>query len=111
MNRRDFLKVSSVAGTGLIVGLPLATGATPQTTSNQQPATTLGPFIQITSDDAQDLPIPGEPYTFGVLKAAQALGDFVYLGKRNRRAIRVHLGADVDAGLKKLQAAMEKALG
>jgi transaldolase/glucose-6-phosphate isomerase len=70
-----------------------------------------GVFIQITSDDAQDLPIPGEPYTFGVLKAAQALGDFVCLGKRNRRAIRLHLGADVEAGLKKLQAAVEKVLG
>ncbi|TRZ98267.1 MAG: bifunctional transaldolase/phosoglucose isomerase [Nitrospiraceae bacterium] len=70
-----------------------------------------GVFIQITSDDAQDLPIPGEPYTFGVLKAAQALGDFVCLGKRNRRAIRVHLGADVETGLKKLQAAVEKVLG
>lgn len=70
-----------------------------------------GVFIQITSDDAQDLPIPGEPYTFGVLKAAQALGDFVCLGKRDRRAIRVHLGADVETGLKKLQAAMEKVLG
>jgi transaldolase/glucose-6-phosphate isomerase len=69
-----------------------------------------GVFLQITSDDAQDLPIPGEPYTFGVLKAAQALGDFVCLGKRNRRAIRVHLGADVEAGLKKLQAAVEKVL-
>ncbi len=69
-----------------------------------------GVFIQITSDDAQDLPIPGEPYTFGVLKAAQALGDFLSLSKRNRRAIRVHLGADVNAGLKKLQAAIEKAL-
>nr|MBI3613000.1 bifunctional transaldolase/phosoglucose isomerase [Nitrospirota bacterium] len=70
-----------------------------------------GFFIQVTSDDAQDLPIPGEPYTFGVLKAAQALGDFVCLGKRNRRAIRVHLGVDVNAGLKKLQAAVEKVLG
>jgi transaldolase/glucose-6-phosphate isomerase len=69
-----------------------------------------GVFIQITSDDAQDLPIPGESYTFGVLKAAQALGDFVCLGKRNRRAIRVHLGADVNAGLKKLRAAVEKVL-
>jgi transaldolase/glucose-6-phosphate isomerase len=70
-----------------------------------------GVFIQVTSDDAQDLPIPGEPYTFGVLKAAQALGDFVCLGKRNRRAIRLHLGADVNAGLKKLQQAVEKVLG
>ena len=70
-----------------------------------------GVFIQITSDDAEDLPIPSEPYTFGVLKAAQALGDFLSLSKRNRRAIRVHLGADVNAGLKKLQAAVEKVLG
>src|SRR5438093_4575374 len=69
-----------------------------------------GVFIQITSDDAEDLPIPGEPYTFGVLKSAQALGDFLSLSKRNRRAIRVHLGADVMAGLKKLQAAIEKAI-
>jgi transaldolase/glucose-6-phosphate isomerase len=69
-----------------------------------------GVFIQITSDDAEDLPIPGEPYTFGVLKAAQALGDFLSLSKRNRRAIRVHLSADVDAGLKRLQATVEKAV-
>ena len=46
----------------------------------------------------------------GVLKAAQALGDFLSLSKRNRRALRVHLGADVQAGLKKLQAAIEKAV-
>ena len=70
-----------------------------------------GVFLQITSDDAEDLPIPGEPYTFGVLKAAQALGDFLSLSKRNRRAIRVHLGADVEVGLKKLQQITEKALG
>jgi len=69
-----------------------------------------GVFLQITSDDAEDLPIPGEPYTFGVLKNAQALGDFLSLSKRNRRALRVHLGKDVHAGLKKLQAAIEKAV-
>ena len=67
-------------------------------------------FLQITSDDAEDLAIPGEPYTFGVLKSAQALGDFLSLSKRNRRALRLHLGADVNAGLKKLQAAIEKAI-
>ncbi|HEV8242459.1 MAG TPA: bifunctional transaldolase/phosoglucose isomerase [Nitrospirales bacterium] len=70
-----------------------------------------GVFIQITSDDAEDLPIPDEPYTFGVLKAAQALGDFLSLSKRNRRAIRLHLGADVEAGLKRLQTVIEKVLG
>jgi len=69
-----------------------------------------GVFIQITADDAQDLPIPGEPYTFGVLKAAQALGDFLSLSKRNRRAIRVHLGADVNAGLNRLRKELEQAL-
>jgi len=69
-----------------------------------------GLFIQITSDDAEDLAIPGEPYTFGVLKAAQALGDFACLGANHRRALRVHLGADVEAGLKTLQAAMDQAL-
>ena len=69
-----------------------------------------GVFIQITSDDAEDLPIPGEPYTFGALRSAQALGDFLSLSKRNRRAIRVHLGKDVVAGLKRLQSAIEKSL-
>jgi len=69
-----------------------------------------GVFIQITSDDAEDLPIPGEPYTFGVLKAAQALGDFLSLSKRNRRALRVHLGKDVTAGLRRLELAVEAAL-
>jgi transaldolase / glucose-6-phosphate isomerase len=67
-----------------------------------------GVFLQITTDDAEDLPIPGEPYTFGVLKAAQALGDFLSLSKRNRRAIRVHLGPDVAAGLKLLQRAVDE---
>ncbi len=69
-----------------------------------------GVFIQITSDDAEDLPIPGEPYSFGVLKAAQALGDFLSLSKRNRRAIRVHLGGDVTVGLRKLEAAIRSAV-
>jgi transaldolase/glucose-6-phosphate isomerase len=70
-----------------------------------------GVFLQITSDDAEDLSIPGEPYTFGVLKAAQALGDFLSLSKRNRRALRVHLGPDVDAGLLRLRRAVEEAIG
>lgn len=69
-----------------------------------------GVFIQITSDDAEDLAIPGEPYSFGVLKAAQALGDFLSLSKRNRRAIRVHLGGDVTVGLRKLEEAIRAAL-
>jgi len=61
-----------------------------------------GVFIQITADDLKDAVIVGEPFTFGVLKQAQALGDFQSLASRDRRAIRVHLGADVAAGLKTL---------
>jgi transaldolase/glucose-6-phosphate isomerase len=61
-----------------------------------------GIFIQVTAPDRADLPIPGEPYTFSVLKQAQALGDFRSLSSRGRRAIRVDLGADTLAGLKRL---------
>jgi len=61
-----------------------------------------GVFLQVTCDDAQDLPVPGQKYTFGVVKAAQARGDFQVLADRKRRALRVHLGTDVKAGLTKL---------
>jgi transaldolase/glucose-6-phosphate isomerase len=69
-----------------------------------------GVFLQITCDDAVDLPVPGQKYTFGVVKAAQARGDFQVLAERNRRALRVHLGSDVVAGLGILQAAITAAL-
>ena len=69
-----------------------------------------GVFLQITCDDAVDLPVPGQKYTFGVVKAAQARGDFQVLAQRGRRALRVHLGADVAAGLATLQAATLAAL-
>ncbi len=61
-----------------------------------------GVFLQITCDDAQDLPVPDQKYTFGIVKAAQARGDFQVLADRKRRALRVHLGSDVKAGLVKL---------
>ena len=69
-----------------------------------------GVFLQITCDDAADIPVPGQKYTFGVVKAAQARGDFTVLAERKRRALRVHMGKDVRAGLKQLRAAIEKAL-
>ncbi len=69
-----------------------------------------GVFLQITADDAADLPVPGQTYTFGVVKAAQARGDFQVLADRHRRALRVHLGADVCGGLEKLRSAIEQAL-
>ncbi len=69
-----------------------------------------GVFLQITCDDAVDLPVPGQKYTFGVVKAAQARGDFAVLAERGRRALRVHLGKNVKSGLEKLNKAMREAL-
>jgi transaldolase / glucose-6-phosphate isomerase len=69
-----------------------------------------GVFLQLTCDDALDIPVPGQQYTFGVVKAAQARGDFDVLLKRERRALRIHLGTDVSAGLSTLQKAMRAAL-
>ena len=69
-----------------------------------------GVFFQITANDAQDFAVPGEAYTFGILKQAQALGDFHSLSKRGRRAIRVDLGNDTIGGLKKLNALVSEAV-
>jgi transaldolase/glucose-6-phosphate isomerase len=68
-----------------------------------------GLFIQLTVDDPEELPIPGEPYGFSTLKQAQALGDFVSLRDRGRRVVRVHLGPDAAAGLARLKALVEEA--
>ena len=70
-----------------------------------------GVFLQITCDDALDLPVPEQKFTFGIVKAAQARGDFQVLAERGRRALRVHLGGDVSAGLVKLDEAVKAALG
>jgi transaldolase/glucose-6-phosphate isomerase len=69
-----------------------------------------GVFLQITCDDAKDLPVPGQKYTFGIVKAAQARGDFAVLAERGRRALRVHLGKNVKAGLATLAKAVQKAI-
>jgi transaldolase/glucose-6-phosphate isomerase len=69
-----------------------------------------GVFLQITCDDAVDILVPGQKYTFGVVKAAQARGDFAVLAERGRRALRVHLGKDVAAGLATLTNAVHEAL-
>ena len=69
-----------------------------------------GLFLQITCDEAEDLPVPGRPYTFGTVKAAQARGDFEVLAARGRRALRVHLGPDVSAGLARLRDLVHDAL-
>jgi transaldolase / glucose-6-phosphate isomerase len=69
-----------------------------------------GVFLQITCADAINLPVPGQNYTFGVVKAAQARGDFQVLEARDRRALRVHLGSDVQAGLAMLQTLIQQLL-
>jgi transaldolase/glucose-6-phosphate isomerase len=69
-----------------------------------------GVILQITCSDAHDLPVPGQKYTFGVVKAAQARGDFGVLAERGRRALRVHLAQGVEPGLTTLAAALEQAL-
>jgi transaldolase / glucose-6-phosphate isomerase len=69
-----------------------------------------GVFLQITCDDPVEVSVPGQKYTFGVVKAAQARGDFQILGERGRRALRVHLGSNLKAGLAALQTAVRKAL-
>ncbi|KPF96455.1 transaldolase [Rhodopseudomonas sp. AAP120] len=69
-----------------------------------------GVFLQITAEDAQDLPVPGQKASFGIIKAAQARGDFDVLTERGRRALRVHLKGDLASGLKALDAAVRAAL-
>ncbi len=70
-----------------------------------------GVFIQLTSDDAQDVPIPGEKFGFSVLKQSQALGDFQSLASRGRRAIRIDLGRDIDGGLQWLLETVKQSVG
>jgi predicted LPLAT superfamily acyltransferase len=55
-------------------------------------------FIQVVADDATDVAIPGKPYTFGMLKAAQSLGDLESLRAHGRRAGRVKLETLLDWG-------------
>jgi len=69
-----------------------------------------GVFLQVTCDDANDVQVPQQKYTFGIVKAAQARGDFGVLVQRDRRALRVHLSKDVKAGLNTLKAALQQAL-
>ena len=69
-----------------------------------------GVFLVIVSDDARDLPVPGTSYTFGAMKRAQALGDYQVLVERGRRVLRVEIGTDTLAGLRRLRKVCEAAL-
>jgi glucose-6-phosphate isomerase len=59
-------------------------------------------FLMLTAEDPMDLPVPGKPYSFSVLKAAQALGDFQALKERKRRIVRLHLGRAPEEGMQRL---------
>jgi transaldolase/glucose-6-phosphate isomerase len=65
-----------------------------------------GLFLQLTADDTEDANIPGQPYTFSVMKRAQALGDLEALRKHGRRVMRIHLGVNAIDGLKHLAEAL-----
>jgi len=66
-----------------------------------------GHFIQITCDDPEDVEIPGVPYSFSILKSAQAAGDLETLRSKERRAIRLHLTGDVVTGIRQLLKAID----
>jgi glucose-6-phosphate isomerase len=68
-----------------------------------------GLFLQLTVDDQEDVPVPGSPYTFGIFRRAQALGDLEALRRHGRRVIRIHLGSDVRQGLRDLERAVATA--
>ena len=67
-----------------------------------------GVFLQFTADDPVDLPIPGERHSFGVMKAAQALGDLESLQKRGRRALRIHITGGIEAGMRRVLEAVRE---
>jgi hypothetical protein len=66
--------------------------------------------LQIVADDPDDMPIPGMHVGFRTLLAAQALGDWQSLDKRNRRGVRIHLNGNVESGLRALIDAVDEAL-
>jgi glucose-6-phosphate isomerase len=68
-----------------------------------------GVFLFLTSDDAEDLPIPESAYGFSTLKRAQALGDLRALRSRARRVLHIHFGTDVDTGLARLLESVQRA--
>ncbi|MGE0542326.1 MAG: bifunctional transaldolase/phosoglucose isomerase [Dehalococcoidia bacterium] len=95
---RDTLKVATTVGYG-----PRFLHSTGQL---HKGGPARGVFLQLTHDITTNLPVPGAPYSFGVLERAQALGDLQSLQSRKLRAVRVSLGADIAAGLERLKAAL-----
>jgi hypothetical protein len=98
LSLRDRLRVATTIGYG--PRFLHSTGQLHKGGGNQ------GLFIQMTDKPEADVPIPGEPYTFGGLIGAQAMGDYQVLAERGRRLIRFHLRGDVVEGLKRLERAL-----
>lgn len=69
-----------------------------------------GIFLQVTASAKQDVPVPGEPYSYGTLIAAQALGDFQSLQQHGRPALRVHLPDESDDSMRRLQGLIQRAV-
>jgi hypothetical protein len=69
-----------------------------------------GLFLQIVQDDSKDVPIPGQPYSFSILKQSQSLGDLESLTSRRLPVLRVTLGREPAAGWKALAAAVKSAV-
>ncbi len=69
-----------------------------------------GVFLVLTGDDTDDVPVPGQAYSFGIVKAAQARGDLAVLAERGRRVLRLHLGGDLAVELDRFDEAVSEAL-
>ncbi|HYR46960.1 MAG TPA: transaldolase, partial [Thermoanaerobaculia bacterium] len=99
---RDTVRVATTLGFG-----PRFLHSTGQLHKGGPPT---GVFLQVTAEPAASVPIPGKPYGFGEVVAAQAAGDLAALLSRKRRALRVHLPREVAGGLAQLEAAVSGAL-
>lgn len=82
---------SIAASTGCVVSLGFGPRYLHSTGQLHKGGPNTGVFLIVTADPASDLPVPGEPYSFGVLEMAQALGDFQSLDRLSRRAVHIHL--------------------
>jgi glucose-6-phosphate isomerase/transaldolase/glucose-6-phosphate isomerase len=99
---RDKMKIATTAGYG-----PRFLHSTGQLHKGG-PKT--GLFLQIVQQDTRDVPIPGQPFTFSILKQAQSLGDLLSLTSRKLPVVRVTLGKDPATGWKALVAAVRSAV-
>lgn len=67
-----------------------------------------GYFIQFICNSIESLQIPGQPYTFGLLKRAQAIGDMQALIDHKRKVILIDIGKDYSSGLSQFNQVVQK---